>query len=327
MRNLKRPPANLPTLTGKGKGARVAAKHVRLRAREPNAPLTFPSHWTEADIRGALLAFHGRVCAYCQCELPRNDPGAVEHFRPKSVYWWLAYSFTNYFLSCRVCNSECKLERFPLASGTAPCTFAERDRLEEEKRLLLDPSVDEVEDWVHTNFKDPMCRVAPTQELDSAGDPYLRTRTTIEFFKLNQDPRLTGERIKAILHTLKLLALKDSTPTVAEEVRKMASRYRPHGLAVRQLLASAKVEGTLVPSPADELLMFGQDLLGELELAERALHDFPQSRPARRLQGQILWALAVLWKFPPEGNPPDLIELLLARHDCRDKVAQYCARI
>src|SRR4051812_10882784 len=100
MRKLRRPTVSLPTLTGKGKGALQAAENVRVRTADPTAVLSFPAHWTESDVRGALHAMHGRVCAYCQSDLPHNDPGDVEHFRPKSEYWWLAYEFANYLLSC-----------------------------------------------------------------------------------------------------------------------------------------------------------------------------------------------------------------------------------
>ena len=49
---------------------------------------------------GALYAMQGRVCAYCEQKLPESDRGDVEHFRPKSLYRWLAYAFENYLLSC-----------------------------------------------------------------------------------------------------------------------------------------------------------------------------------------------------------------------------------
>ncbi|HKH46179.1 MAG TPA: hypothetical protein VKM72_16075 [Thermoanaerobaculia bacterium] len=328
MRKLQRPPATLPTLTGAGKGARTAAEHVEIRRARPKAPLQFPDHWTEADVRGALLAFHGRVCAYCQCELPRNDPGAVEHFRPKSIYWWLAYDFTNYFLSCRVCNSECKMDKFPLPPGSTHWTYVDRDRLHEEKFLLLDPAADDIESWIRTDYWDDTYKIVPARGLATDDEPYRRALATIRFFKLNEDPRLIGERFTLIDRALKSLdaVRKTGDELNAEEVRRMASRFQPYGASIRQMLALTDQGSTLIPSPAEELVMFLQELLRELTRADQALAEFPDSGPARRLRRQVLWALAILWAFPPAGTP-ELVEACLAAHDQRDEVAAYRTRL
>ena len=57
-------------------------------------------------------------CAYCECQVPQVAHGDVEHFRPKSKYWWLAYCYDNYLFSCQICNQTYKNNDFPVA-GTA----------------------------------------------------------------------------------------------------------------------------------------------------------------------------------------------------------------
>ncbi len=54
-------------------------------------------------------------CAYC--EAPTSDVayGDVEHFRPKSIYWWLAVCVDNYVFSCQLCNQKYKGDHFPIA--------------------------------------------------------------------------------------------------------------------------------------------------------------------------------------------------------------------
>ena len=42
------------------------------------------------------------------------DYGDVEHFRPKSKYWWLAYCLDNYLVSCAICNQKFKSNVFPI---------------------------------------------------------------------------------------------------------------------------------------------------------------------------------------------------------------------
>ncbi|WP_129791537.1 hypothetical protein [Sphingosinicella sp. CPCC 101087] len=45
-------------------------------------------------------------CAFCETPTSAAYYGDVEHFRPKALYWWLAYCYDNYLYSCRVCNGK-----------------------------------------------------------------------------------------------------------------------------------------------------------------------------------------------------------------------------
>ena len=51
-------------------------------------------------------------CAYCEADTAVVAHGDVEHFRPKSGYWWLAYCYDNYTFSCQVCNQVHKGDKF-----------------------------------------------------------------------------------------------------------------------------------------------------------------------------------------------------------------------
>jgi uncharacterized protein (TIGR02646 family) len=58
---------------------------------------------------------HGK-CAYCESATSAVAYGDVEHFRPKSVYWWLAYCYDNLSYSCQLCNQMYKKATFRVAS-------------------------------------------------------------------------------------------------------------------------------------------------------------------------------------------------------------------
>ena len=57
-------------------------------------------------------------CAYCESPTDVVAHGDVEHFRPKSVYWWLVYCLDNHLFACQICNQTYKGNNFPLPAGT-----------------------------------------------------------------------------------------------------------------------------------------------------------------------------------------------------------------
>ncbi|WP_347922437.1 hypothetical protein [Pontimicrobium sp. SW4] len=121
-----------------------------------------------------------RKCGYCESYM--NDYGDVEHYRPKSViqeiksegeeqedaqnvrqrrfknackrgYWWLAYHWDNYLLSCKLCNQPWKRALFPISNerpkNTGPdltdYPFRSPKKSDNETPLLLNP-------FDHTDF-------------------------------------------------------------------------------------------------------------------------------------------------------------------------------
>lgn len=68
--------------------------------------------WKQA--KDQLLIESNNKCAYCETPTKVIAYGDVEHFRPKSVYWWLAYSYENYLVSCVVCNQQYKKDFFAI---------------------------------------------------------------------------------------------------------------------------------------------------------------------------------------------------------------------
>ena len=103
------------------------------------------------DFKPILIRYFGEKCWYSECDLTGSF-GDVDHFRPKlrstaennraildEGYWWLAYDYLNYRLSCEKCNRPFgdggKRDCFPLRAGTMPAVFPRKDDIS----LLLDP--------------------------------------------------------------------------------------------------------------------------------------------------------------------------------------------
>lgn len=55
-------------------------------------------------------------CAYCEATTEVVAHGDVEHYRPKSIYWWLAYTYDNYLYACQICNQSYKSNNFPIGA-------------------------------------------------------------------------------------------------------------------------------------------------------------------------------------------------------------------
>lgn len=70
----------------------------------------FPSLWSPC--KKQLLKESNDKCAYCESPTTVVAYGDVEHFRPKSKYWWLAYCYDNYLASCTLCNQKYKKAKF-----------------------------------------------------------------------------------------------------------------------------------------------------------------------------------------------------------------------
>jgi hypothetical protein len=79
--------------------------------------------------KSQLKAESYNKCAYCEADTSVVAHGDVEHFRPKSEYWWLAYTYDNYLYSCQICNQTYKSSNFPVAGSklTGPAVLADMD--------------------------------------------------------------------------------------------------------------------------------------------------------------------------------------------------------
>lgn len=72
-------------------------------------------YWKPA--KGPMLDETHNKCAYCEADVRVVAHGDVEHYRPKSKYWWLAYTYDNYLFSCQICNQSYKSNEFPISGN------------------------------------------------------------------------------------------------------------------------------------------------------------------------------------------------------------------
>ena len=94
---------------------------VKMYFADPVGSLKFTSShsgkWKKA--KDQLKAESHGKCAYCEASTNTVAHGDVEHFRPKSKYWWLAFCYDNYLYSCQICNQSFKSNSFPVRDEAA----------------------------------------------------------------------------------------------------------------------------------------------------------------------------------------------------------------
>jgi len=111
----------------------------------------YESRYKIKDIKAMLEKNSHGKCAYCEKDIS-DSFFHVEHYRPKSDYWWLAYSWDNLLICCDKCN-VCKSNKFEIAGEKADFDTADMDNIhnlgerynEVEKPKMVHPEIEDVE--------------------------------------------------------------------------------------------------------------------------------------------------------------------------------------
>jgi uncharacterized protein (TIGR02646 family) len=75
----------------------------------------FHQRYKQKDVKEFLSRIYNQKCAFCEQEIAEcinNELGdcssTVEHYRPKSIYYWVAFSWDNLLWCCHRCNQNKK---------------------------------------------------------------------------------------------------------------------------------------------------------------------------------------------------------------------------
>jgi len=167
--------------------------------------------YSDSRVRAALEKLFADKCAYCETKGVAGFEWDVEHFRPKGRvaedqhhpgYYWLAYTWTNLYLSCTFCNQRRKdkprwddpdeaaaagkLDQFPLEPPGSR-VMDPTGVLATEGRLLLDPCDDQPEE--HLSFTPKGSAIARNGSLQA--------KASIKVYALNRK-RLRDARMLKI---------------------------------------------------------------------------------------------------------------------------------
>jgi len=73
----------------------------------------FNNRYKQTDTKESLKKIYNQKCAFCEQKITKcidnnqqECSSTVEHYRPKSIYYWLAFSWDNLLWCCHRCNQN-----------------------------------------------------------------------------------------------------------------------------------------------------------------------------------------------------------------------------
>lgn len=151
----------------------------------------YNSRYKVKDIKDALDIIYNKKCAYCESGIEERH---VEHYRPKSKYYWLTYSWDNLLIACSTCNGKKKVKFDILGCGIK---FKNKlKRIFEINNLAIKYNVIEQPKLINPENFDPY----PYLIFDTLGkisSTHINVDYTIDTCKLNR-PDLKDNRKKII---------------------------------------------------------------------------------------------------------------------------------
>jgi uncharacterized protein (TIGR02646 family) len=155
----------------------------------------YKTQFKQQDTKDALDEM-SNTCVFCQQKLTiatgNEDARSIEHFRPKSKYWWLAYSWDNLFPVCIKCNQS-KSDDFECLG--APITYIRTGDLANIHSLAADYQGVENPKLLHPELDEPETHLKYDLKGKVENDNSDKGKYTISTCKLNRLD-LQGKRKK-----------------------------------------------------------------------------------------------------------------------------------
>jgi uncharacterized protein (TIGR02646 family) len=259
----------------------------------------FSTHYYDHEtVRQKLEEIYHNKCAYCE-SAGSNSSLKVEHYRPKSKYYWLAYEWSNLLLICNACSVK-KLDRFPVHGARVERPQDNRSEwradsasLMAEKPLLLNPESDDPAD--HLVFL-PDGSIAEK-------DGSVRGKETIEICDLNRRPLILARRAVIekyryeISHQMDILIHlleKERVKTKGDFFKVLALRFDP---VLKKIMDSC--------SPGNEYSSLGCSMKNEFR------RFFVDDLPSDKRKKILIRAFEEFKKrgYQPPREEPDVVEI------------------
>ena len=241
------------------RGARREAKNLALlKLKQKKGKLAskdFKSTWWK-PAKDQLRAESFNKCAYCEADTKVVAHGDVEHFRPKTIYWWLAYCYENYLYACQICNQTYKSNKFNVSGTRLRAPRVTKSMTEDQlKKLAKEMTPDPLDDTSAPNAA-AYAKAAINEKADLI-DPYIIDPAKILVYEADDDTREVIVKVKprAANRAAMQKALDDDFGLNREELR--TARYQDYEIANRIATALKAGDDTIAAAlrPALATLM------------------------------------------------------------------------
>jgi len=145
-------------------------RNTLIRDKKYHNTKLFNQRFKQNDIKNKLSNIYINKCAYCEEYITKvnainlrdkeEQSHTIEHYRPKSQYWWLAYSWDNLLWCCVECNKN-KANNFEIVNpkieysenfmSNIHTTTTEYNRLEQPK--MIHPELEDINNKLIFNKK------------------------------------------------------------------------------------------------------------------------------------------------------------------------------
>ena len=179
-------------------------KNRHAAAVNEGKPMKFkpPNIYGNHSVKSQLKLISYGKCCYCDSYIEDVEHGDVEHFRPKSKYWWLAYTWENLLYACQICNQSYKMDNFPINGSRATDP---QSNLNNESNLLINPIDEYPEPLISYDVDGDGVSITPRS--NSALE---RIGACIRYYGLNREKLLNSRR--RVLNYLKVYYTLYSDP-------------------------------------------------------------------------------------------------------------------
>lgn len=193
-------------------------------------------------VKEKLKALQHDKCCFCEAKVSVVAHGDVEHYRPKAGwvqkekdkltkpgYYWMAYDFSNLFLSCQICNQKYKKNYFPLGKGGKRAA-SHKILLSGERPLIIDPGKDNPSKFLTFN-----------DEIIVAINGNARGLETIKRTGLDRD-ELKRDRFEylELLKDLAIVARNNKLPNSASAKKQFKKKGQPGSIYSLMVRANFK---------------------------------------------------------------------------------------
>lgn len=113
--------------------------------------------YNAGDVSQLLVDAQHGICAYCADSGVEASFYDIEHFRPRSTYWWLTWTWENLWISCNTCQAKSATFELDaedqLQAPAHPLDYASFQTWIEQP-MLLDPAIDDPQDHIQFVYRD-----------------------------------------------------------------------------------------------------------------------------------------------------------------------------